>query len=270
VAATAPASRTAPAPRAPRKRAPARRPRRAPARKPAARARSTRRRQQTPIVGFVPIAAARTAGAVGGIADSGLVVRLTRGRLWIGTLATLLVGIVGLNVMALSFNSSSSDAGRAADALERQGSTLRAQLADRLSTEEVQNAARDLGLVFAAPGAIGYLKPSSDDAAEAAQRLRDGELAVSDTTPVAPTGLASAEPASIETAVPTDPAITTTDPAATTAVPAATTAPADPTATLPADPTATVPTDSTAATVPTDPTATAPATTATAGGGVTP
>jgi hypothetical protein len=56
----------------------------------------------------VPVAVGATAGAVGGLADSGLVVRLTRGRLWIGALAMLLVGIVALNVMALSLNATSS------------------------------------------------------------------------------------------------------------------------------------------------------------------
>ena len=235
----------------------------------AASATARRRRHQTPIVGFVPIAAARTAGAVGGIADSGIVVRLTRGRLWIGTLATLLVGIVGL---ALSFNSSSSEAGRAADALERQNSTLRAELADRLSTQQVQAAARDLGLVFAAPGAIGYLKPSPDDPAEAARRLRHGELSASEPASLAAPAAAAvpvtAAPAAAiapdATTVPTDPAALSTDPSATAtelATPGVT-ATAGVTATPGVTPEAAVPA--------TDATSTAPATSATTAGGVTP
>src|SRR5205085_371728 len=102
---SAAARRVAAPSRAPRKPAP----RRAPA------TTAKRRRGNTPITGFVPVAAA--AGAVGGIADSGLFVWLTRGRLWIGLLGTLLVGIVGLNVVALSFSASSSNAGQAADSL---------------------------------------------------------------------------------------------------------------------------------------------------------
>ena len=60
------------------------RPRSAPAGRAATR--PGRRRRQTPIAGFVPVAVGRTAGAVGGLADSGLFVWLTRGRLWIGLL----------------------------------------------------------------------------------------------------------------------------------------------------------------------------------------
>jgi len=131
------------------------------------------------VTGFVPVAAARTAGAVGGLADSGLVVRLTRSRLWIGLLGALLVGIVALNVIALGFSSSSSGAARQADELKRQNSALRAQIAAELSSEQTQAAATELGLSFASPGAIRYLRPSPGDAARAAERLRSGELTAS-------------------------------------------------------------------------------------------
>ena len=117
-------------------------PRPHPDRGPAAPARgcSTPRAQMTR---FAPaLAVGRTAVAVGGIADSGLVFRLTRGRLWIGLLATLLVGIVGLNVMALSFSASSSNAARQADDLELQNSALKAQMATLLSTDEVGGSPR--------------------------------------------------------------------------------------------------------------------------------
>jgi len=66
-------------------------PRRAPARRTRTRARATttRRRGITPATGLqIPVAVGqRTAVAVGGLADSGLVHRLTRGRLWILLLA---------------------------------------------------------------------------------------------------------------------------------------------------------------------------------------
>src|SRR3954454_10048692 len=131
-----------------------------------------------------PVAAA--AGAVGGIADSGLFVWLTRGRLWIGLLGTLLVGIVGLNVVALSFSASSSNAGQAADSLRRANSALRAQIAGRLSNSEIQGVAAKLGLVMPSAGSIGYVRTSPDDAKTAAQRLRDGELTVAAAPVVAP------------------------------------------------------------------------------------
>jgi hypothetical protein len=200
-------------------------PRRAP-RKPATRRPATaaakRRRGTTPITGFVPVAAA--AGAVGGIADSGLFVWLTRGRLWIGLLGTLLVGIVGLNVVALSFSASSSNAGQAADSLRRANSALRAEIAGKLSNSEIQQVAAKQGLLMPAAGAIGYLRASPGDAKTAAERLRDGELTVAEAAPVVP----------VETA------------------------PVDTTAVAPVDTTAVAPADATAATAPVDP-AVAPA-----------
>lgn len=199
-AATRSRSRTATA-----RRAPARKP--APRRAPAQGPKTARRRTApTPIGGFVPVAAARTAGAVGGIADSGVFVWLTRGRLWIGLLGGLLVGIVALNVMALSFNSSSSRAASEADELARINSTYRAQIAEKLSRDEVQAAATALGLGWPAPSVITYVRPSAGDAAKAAQRLRDGELTLGSaavavsTVAAAPVEAAPAEAAPVEAA----------------------------------------------------------------------
>lgn len=194
-------ARSAPtrAPTAPRKTAP----RRAAPRRPGAKRRRT---GHTPIAGFVPVAAARTAGAVGGIADSGIFVWLTRGRLWIGLLGGLLVGIVALNVIALSLSASSSGAANQADELRSVNSTLRAQIAESLSREEVQAAAAELGLIWPAPSVISYVHPGADDAEVAAKRLRHGELAVGDSAPpvdaapVAPVEVAPVEVAPVETA----------------------------------------------------------------------
>jgi hypothetical protein len=227
---SAPARRVATPRRAPSKPAP----RRAPA------STAKRRRGNTPITGFVPVAAA--AGAVGGIADSGLFVWLTRGRLWIGLLGTLLVGIVGLNVVALSFSASSSNAGQAADSLRRANSALRAGIAGRLSNSEIQEVAAKLGLVMPGSAEVGYLRTSPADAKTAAQRLRDGELTVAEAPPVAP----------VEAVAPVaavDPATVAVDPAATTETPVATTEPV----VAPApDPAAVAPVDTAAAPPPTD------------------
>jgi hypothetical protein len=163
--------------------------------------RAPRRRQVTPIPGRVVVAGVgRTAGAVGGLADSGLVVRLTRGRLWIGLLATLLVGIVALNVIALGFNASSSKVAQANDQLRRANLALEARIAGELSSQEVQAAAAKLGLVLPGAAGIRYLKPEEGDAAAAAKRLASGELTAA-LAPVAPVAPAP-------TAVPTDPAVT--------------------------------------------------------------
>jgi hypothetical protein len=150
----------------------------------------------------VPIAVGRTAGAVGGLADSGVVVRLTRGRLWIGALAVLLVGIVGLNVMALSLNASSSKTGSQADELKQQNSGLRAQLAGEVSNEKMQRLAADLGLIYPEPGAIRYLGPSSGDAAEAASRLRSGELVFTEYVAPPPETVATTTAPPVETEAP--------------------------------------------------------------------
>jgi hypothetical protein len=223
MAATATARSTAPA-------------RRAPARKRAA----PRRRQHTPAAGFVPVAL-RTAGAVGGIADSGVVLRLTRGRLWIGMLAALLVGIVALNVIALSFNASSSDAARQADVLNRQNSAFRAQIAELTASAQVQQTAGRLGLHVPNPDQIGYLKPGADDAVTAAKRLRDGDLTAAAYVPpvypavAAPTDTAAAvgDPAATDPAA-TDPAVADPATATETAPATETVTPAEPAATDPA------------------------------------
>jgi hypothetical protein len=130
---------------------------------------------------LVPLAVGRTAVAVSGIAESGLVRRLTRGRLWIGALTTLLIGIVALNVLALSFNATASRTGRQADALERQNSILRGQLAEAgASDQRIQTQAAALGLIVPEPGSITYVSRKPDDAATAARRLASGELTRSD------------------------------------------------------------------------------------------
>ena len=148
---------------------------------------------------LVPLAVGRTAVAVSGLADSGVVHRLTRGRLWIGALTTLLVGIVSLNVLALSLNASSSKIGRQADALNREISALRAEIATNgASNQRIQAVAAKLGLIVPEPGAVGYLRPSRDDAAVAAKRLASGELTAqaSYEAPLAPVTVPTTTPTS--------------------------------------------------------------------------
>jgi cell division septation protein DedD len=173
---------------------------------------------------LVPLAVGRTAVAVSGLADSGLVHRLTRGRLWIGALTTLLVGIVSLNVLALSFNASSSRVGTQADALDREISALRAKIATNgASNERVQVVAAKLGLIVPEPGSVGYLRPSPDDAAVAAKRLASGELttepaySASPATVSVPATTPASPPATVTPPAPTQPQTTpAADPAATT------------------------------------------------------
>jgi hypothetical protein len=218
-ASTAPARRGRPATR------PASRSRAASRAVPRGRARPARRAAVTPMPArLVPLAVGRTAVAVSGLADSGLVHRLTRGRLWIGALTTLLVGIVSLNVLALSFNASSSRVGTQADALNREISALRAKIATNgASNQRVQVAAAKLGLIVPEPGSVGYLRPRPDDAAVAAKRLVSGELTTE------PSYAAPVAPVSVPTTIPTSPPATDAGPVAAQAT--QTTPAADPPAT---------------------------------------
>jgi hypothetical protein len=152
----APARVTSPRPkRAPAKRAPARR-RPTPARHPAGQ--------------LIPIAV-NTASAVGRLPDSGLVVRMTRGRAWIGVLGVLLAGIVALNVITLSFAASAGHIEQNVQALDRENSILRSRDAQLAATERVRNEAAALGLAASTAHDVGYVQAGADDVKIAAQRL---------------------------------------------------------------------------------------------------
>jgi hypothetical protein len=158
--ATAPRSRAAAAPAtAPARRAPARAPQRA-------RPKTKRANGQ-----LIPLAAARTAGAVRQLPDSGLVVRMTRGRAWIAVLGVLLVGIVALNVVTLSFAASSGSIDEEITSLEQENSVLGGREAQKYGPDRVRQEAAQLGLAMSTLEEPKVLKPSPDDIAVAAQRL---------------------------------------------------------------------------------------------------
>ena len=85
--------------------------------------------------------AGRTAVAVGQLPDSGLMVRMTRGRAWIAVLGVLLVGIVALNVVTLSFAASSGKIDAAITALDQENSILRGRDAQRSGVGPIRQAA---------------------------------------------------------------------------------------------------------------------------------
>lgn len=151
-----------------------------------------------------------------GIADTRLVLGLTRTRAWIGVLGSLLVGIVALNVMALSFNASSSKTASASDELLRDNSALRAGIADRLSNERLQSVAEKIGLVMPEAAGTLMLTPEANDAAEAAKRLAKGEITVGSVhnEPVAEPVVSVVPEVIVDPAVVIDPAVA--DPASTT------------------------------------------------------
>lgn len=177
MAAAAPARKAAPAPARPRKRpqlaaAPART---APARKSPARKAPTRKPSRKAPVRrsggqLIPIAVG-TATAVRNLPDSGLIVRLTRGRAWIALLGVLLVGIVGLNVVTLSLAASAGQIDQNIMALDEENSFLRGLDAQRSGAGRIRHDAAGLGLSAAALDQVGSVQVSPDDVKTAAQRL---------------------------------------------------------------------------------------------------
>ena len=171
-----------------------------------------------------PQAAVRGVGAVKDFSDSSLIMRLTRGRGWIGVLGALLVGIVALNVLSLSLSAGSGRLSLQIDELKTEVSALRAQIDERLSASRVQEEAARLGLAVPDPKAITYLSANDGNAARLAHLLGTDSFLLAPSVP-------SSYPAngvsySAPEAVPTTPTgTTTTPPASTTATTPTTTAP---------------------------------------------
>ena len=178
------------------------------------------------IRGLIPATAVgRTAVAVVSLPDCGLVMSMTRSRLWIGVLGVLLGGIVALNVWGLSLTAAGSSTAAKIDELQRENSVLRGRTATRLTNGRVEAAAGDLGLRVPAAGDVTYLKAGDGDAARAAGRLASGAIALVEaiaptpTEPLADPAVAVVDPLAPEEVVvpPVDPAtapVTAVDPAA--------------------------------------------------------
>jgi len=214
-AAAAPAPRRAPARPAPR-------------RKPATPRRGTtrpapKRRVQARPQGRRAKAAARLAA----IPRSPFVDRLLTGRIWIVLLAVLLAGIVFANVALLEMNAGIARTTEKVATLKRENSRLRLEAAKLGSSERIQRAAADLGLVLPAPGEVRYLEARPSDAALALKRM----------SAPAPVPVYTPPPAPVEPEpVTTEPAPTTTE----TTTPTTTTTPAEPVTPAPT-PTSTAP-----------------------------
>jgi hypothetical protein len=161
----------APARKAPARKKPALRVA-APARKAPARKAPARRKAPTRRPGgqLIPIAAG-AATAVRQLPDSSLMVRLTRGRAWIGVLGLLLAGIVAINVMTLSLSAAAGGIDRNLTALEEENSLLRGRDARLSGSARVRHDAAALGFSAAPTDQVGYVQASSKDVAIAAQRL---------------------------------------------------------------------------------------------------
>jgi cell division protein FtsL len=149
--------------------------------------------------------------------------RLVSGRLWIGLVFLLLVGIVFFNVDLLRMNRDIATTAQKAETIKRENARLRGDLARLGSSERIQSAAAQRGLVLPAAGEVRYLKADPDaDARNALARLKAGGG-----TPAADEGVppAQAEPgetAQEQTAAPTAAPQPATPPAAAPPQPTAT------------------------------------------------
>jgi cell division protein FtsL len=117
---------------------------------------------------------------------------LLHGRGCIALVAVLLVGIVFFNVDLLQMNRDIAQTASRAAAVKRENAALKLRVAKLASTERIQNAAEQRGLVLPPPGQIHYLRANRAlDGPRAARRLAawaQGETPVlaSPATPAAP------------------------------------------------------------------------------------
>jgi cell division protein FtsL len=128
------------------------------------------------------------------VGDARVLDRLVRGRAWIAIVAAALIGIVFMQVSMLKLNAGVSRAVTAADTLERQNSTLRADISKLDSGERVQDAAAKLGMTTRPAGDVRYLDAERASAARAAASIKPpNPVAVAPAAnATAPTGTAAA------------------------------------------------------------------------------
>lgn len=172
-----------------------------------------------------PQAAVRSAGAFRDLSDSGLIVRLTRGRGWIAVLCALLGGIVALNVLSLSLTAGSGRTSLQIDELKTEVSSLRARVDERLSAVEVEAEAARLGLANPDPRAITFLSAANANAARLAHLLATDSFLLAPSQPssypapgtsYAPVPTTATGPTTTSTTVPATPTTETTSSAPTT------------------------------------------------------
>jgi hypothetical protein len=96
---------------------------------------------------------------------------MTQGRLWIGVLGVLLVGIVALNVATLSFAASSGRIDEQITALEKENSMLESREAQHYSTARIRAEAAELGLTMPNAEEPHPVEAAPGDVAAAAARL---------------------------------------------------------------------------------------------------
>jgi cell division protein FtsL len=164
---------------------------------------------------------------------------LLHGQGWIALVGVLLAGIVFFNVYLLQLNRDIAATSERAAAVKRENARLRLDVARLGSSERIQLAAAEQGLVLPAPGEVRYLRANpAVDGRRAAKRVEPPGLAVAP-APLAPEPVAPAPVAADPAAPPLTTAPATEAPATQEPVAEEQTTPA------PTD-TAAAPTDTTA------------------------
>jgi hypothetical protein len=152
-----------------------------PARKAPARRKVAPRRRPASVIPIAAGHAGRAAVAVTQLPESGLIHRLTRGRIWIGVLGVLLVGIVALNVVTLSFAASSGNIDAKNTALGKENSMLQSRVAQKYGQARLRSEAAALGLKMPTEVVPQLIDAKGSDIAEAAARLAAAGAAVAGT-----------------------------------------------------------------------------------------
>ena len=97
---------------------------------------------------------------------------LLNGRVWIGLVGVLLAGIVFFNVDLLRMNREITHMADRAAQLKRENARIREEVAGLASSERIQQAAAELGLVLPQPADVRYLKSNpAIDARTASKRI---------------------------------------------------------------------------------------------------
>lgn len=98
----------------------------------------------------------RIARRAAGLQDARFLDRLIRGRLWIGLIGAMLIGLVFLQVSLLSLNAGIGQDIQKAAVLERQNAALQTQVSEMDAGQRVQDVAAQRGLVMPAAGSVRY------------------------------------------------------------------------------------------------------------------
>jgi hypothetical protein len=98
-------------------------------------------------------------------------VRMTRGRAWIGVLGLLLAGIVALNVVTLSFAASAGKIDAQITTLEEENGLLANRAATREGIGRIRGAGSEFGLAMPSSESIRFVEFNRETIATAAARL---------------------------------------------------------------------------------------------------